>query len=95
MSKGAQIDAAVVKRIAELAHLNLTPDEVSFYRDHLQKILAYVDQLNDVEVPPVPDDELATPERIDQVSESLDAAVAVAQAQVQQGTSFRVPRIIE
>lgn len=37
-----------VLRVAELAHLELTPDEVEMYRAQLDSILSYIGKLNEL-----------------------------------------------
>lgn len=39
-----------VLRVAELAHLGLSPDEVETYQKQLDSILSYVDKLNELDV---------------------------------------------
>ncbi len=39
-----------VLRVAELAHLGLSPDEVEIYQKQLDAILSYVDKLNEIDV---------------------------------------------
>lgn len=39
-----------VLRVAELAHLELTPQELETYRSQLDEILAYVDKLKELDV---------------------------------------------
>jgi aspartyl-tRNA(Asn)/glutamyl-tRNA(Gln) amidotransferase subunit C len=39
-----------VLRVAELAHLGLSPDEVETYRAHLDGILTYVDKLQELDI---------------------------------------------
>ena len=39
-----------VLRVAELAHLGLSPDEVETYQKQLDAILSYVDKLNELDV---------------------------------------------
>lgn len=39
-----------VLRVAELAHLGLSADEVETYRNQLDEILSYVDKLNELDV---------------------------------------------
>jgi aspartyl-tRNA(Asn)/glutamyl-tRNA(Gln) amidotransferase subunit C len=39
-----------VLRVAELAHLELSPEEVETYRDQLDEILSYVDKLNELDL---------------------------------------------
>lgn len=39
-----------VLRIAELAHLELSPEEISTYLGQLDEILTYIDKLNELDV---------------------------------------------
>jgi aspartyl-tRNA(Asn)/glutamyl-tRNA(Gln) amidotransferase subunit C len=39
-----------VLRVAELAHLGLSPEEVETYRAHLDGILTYVDKLQELDI---------------------------------------------
>jgi aspartyl-tRNA(Asn)/glutamyl-tRNA(Gln) amidotransferase subunit C len=39
-----------VLRVAELAHLGLSPDEVETYRGHLDGILTYIDKLQELDI---------------------------------------------
>ena len=39
-----------VLRVAELAHLGLSPEEVETYRNQLDRILSYVDKLNELDI---------------------------------------------
>lgn len=91
------IDAVTVRRMADLAHLSLSDEEVGFYQKYLEKILNFVSQLDEVSVPVgSPPVELPpTFERDDIVLPSLDAELAVSQTKITTGTSFRVPRIVE
>ncbi len=39
-----------VLRVAELAHLGLSPEEVETYRNQLDRILSYIDKLNELDI---------------------------------------------
>ena len=39
-----------VVRVAELAHLGLTPEEIDSYRAQLDGILTYIDKLNELDL---------------------------------------------
>ena len=39
-----------VLRVAELAHLGLSPEEVESYRNQLDRILSYIDKLNELDI---------------------------------------------
>ncbi|MGC2330849.1 MAG: Asp-tRNA(Asn)/Glu-tRNA(Gln) amidotransferase subunit GatC [Candidatus Acidiferrales bacterium] len=45
-----KIDREDVIRVAELAHLGLTPEEVEKYRNQLDGILTYVEKLNELDL---------------------------------------------
>lgn len=97
MANVPHIDAVTVRRMADLAHLSLSDEEVGFYQKYLEKILNFVSQLDAVSVSAgsSPAEPVPTFERDDIVLPSLDSEVAVSQTKVSTGTSFRVPRIIE
>ena len=87
-----------VLRIASLARLELTPDEVELFAVQLGAILDYVAQIRDLDtsgVPP-PSHVLNQPiDRDDQPVESLprDAALANAPEAAKQAGLFKVPRV--
>lgn len=39
-----------VLRVAELAHLGLSPEEIETYRNQLDRILSYIDKLNELDI---------------------------------------------
>jgi aspartyl-tRNA(Asn)/glutamyl-tRNA(Gln) amidotransferase subunit C len=97
-----------VLRAAELAHLELSPEEVETYRDQLDEILSYVDKLNELDLANVQpmaqvlypaarnahsDDR---PELRDDVLLPCDVAGPVlAQAPDAAKPFFRVPKVID
>jgi aspartyl/glutamyl-tRNA(Asn/Gln) amidotransferase C subunit len=98
---GVTVDETLVQRVAALAKLSLTPDEVHYYQDQLQSILKYVDQLSEASFPEGAgaalegSRESSTPEREDLVRDSINLDSVLNQAPLVKGTSFQVPRIIE
>jgi len=96
-----------VTRVAELAHLELTPAEVDTYQSQLDQILGYVDKLKEVDVADVepmsqvlfPAGDSAAnshPELREDVVRPCDYAEAVlVQAADSAKPFFRVPRVIE
>lgn len=96
-----QIDAALVRHVANLAHLELTPEEVAYYETQLSKVMGYIEVLNSMPTGDLPADwrnDTAgdpTPERADVLLPSLDPEEALAAAPQRTGTAFQVPRIIE
>lgn len=93
-----------VLRVAELAHLELTPEEIELYRGQLDEILAYVGKLQKLDVANVepmaqvlfPSTSGDQPELRDDTVLPCDIADAVlAQAPDAAKPFFRVPRVIE
>jgi aspartyl-tRNA(Asn)/glutamyl-tRNA(Gln) amidotransferase subunit C len=93
-----------VLRVAELAHLELTPEEIELYRGQLDEIIAYVGKLEKLDVSNVepmaqglfgaPGED--QPELRDDTVVPCDIADAVlAQAPDAAKPFFRVPRVIE
>jgi aspartyl-tRNA(Asn)/glutamyl-tRNA(Gln) amidotransferase subunit C len=93
-----------VIRVAELAHLGLTPEEVDKYRDQLDGILTYVEKLNELDLANVepmaqvlhPGGSDRHPELREDTLLPCDAAGPIlAQAPDAAKPFFRVPRVIE
>jgi aspartyl-tRNA(Asn)/glutamyl-tRNA(Gln) amidotransferase subunit C len=93
-----------VLRVAELAHLELTPEEIELYRDQLDEILVYIGKLEKLDVANV--EPMAQvlfaassgdqPELRDDTVVPCDVSDAVlAQAPDAAKPFFRVPRVIE
>jgi aspartyl-tRNA(Asn)/glutamyl-tRNA(Gln) amidotransferase subunit C len=92
-----------VIRVAELAHLGLTPEEVDTYREQLDGILTYVEKLNELDLDKV--EPMAQvlhsageshPELRGDVLQPCEAAEQIlAQAPDAAKPFFRVPRVIE
>ena len=93
-----------VKRVAELAHLELTADETQGILHDLNAILDHVAQLNELDTNSVPP--LAQVSELDgaggkrslrddEVRPSLDRAVVMREAPETDGAFFKVPKVIE
>ena len=93
-------DVFEIARVAALARLRLTPDEVSRFRTQLTAILDYVRQIEAVETAGVPDAEIdlqpAGVSRTDEVRPSLGSDVALANAPdtIAAPRLVRVPRVL-
>jgi aspartyl-tRNA(Asn)/glutamyl-tRNA(Gln) amidotransferase subunit C len=100
----AKVTLEVVDRVAELAHLELAPEERSRMAHDLNAILDYVAELNELDTSGV--------EPLAQISElqgraqagvlrsdtrvpSLDRATVMAEAPQTNGAFFKVPKVIE
>jgi aspartyl-tRNA(Asn)/glutamyl-tRNA(Gln) amidotransferase subunit C len=92
-----------VQRVAELAHLELAPEETGPMVRDLNAILDYVAELNELDtsnvVPLAQMSEVAGEAigalRADQVGPSLNRATVMQQAPETDGVFFKVPKVIE
>ncbi|MGL4494652.1 MAG: Asp-tRNA(Asn)/Glu-tRNA(Gln) amidotransferase subunit GatC [Beijerinckiaceae bacterium] len=93
------VDAATVKRVAHLARIAVTEDDVPKLQGELNAILAFVEQLNEVDVDGVAPMTSVTPmamkKRPDVVNDGAQAARIVANAPATQDNYFLVPKVIE
>ena len=91
-----------VERVAELAHLKLTPGETGPMQHDLNAILDYVAELNELDtagVAPLEQVgelvEFAGELRADRLVPSLARADVMSQAPESDGVFFKVPKVIE
>ena len=96
------VDAATVRRIAHLAHLAriaVEESEVEHLRGELNAILAFVAQLEEVNVEGVEPMTSVTPMQLkmreDKVTDGGDAARVLANAPETQDGFFLVPKVVE
>jgi len=94
-----RVDAENVRAIAELARLELGPDEISVYTAQLGQIIEYVDALGEVDTSGVDPMAhvlpLANVLRDDDVQASMPQSETLRNAPDTDGAFYRVPRIIE
>ena len=87
-----------VKKIAELAHLEFTDEEIENYTAEMNKILGYVDKLNELDITDV--EPLSHPIenanffREDVKNESVDRESALKNAPDKSSEHFKVPKVI-
>ena len=100
----ARVSVEEVDRVAELAHLELTPQESGAMLGDLNAILDYVAELNELDttgvVPLAQVNELVDAAgkgalRVDLRQPSLDRATVMAQAPETDQAFFKVPKVIE
>jgi aspartyl-tRNA(Asn)/glutamyl-tRNA(Gln) amidotransferase subunit C len=93
------IDAATVRRIAHLARMAVADDEVEHLRGEINSILAFVEQLSDVNVEGVEPMTSVTPmqmkAREDVVNDGGDAERVLQNAPTREGYFFVVPKVVE
>jgi len=94
-----QLTPADVRKVASLARLKVSDDEVVSLTADLTAILGYVDVLNEIDTtgiePMVHAVELNNVLRADTVVESLPRAAALSNAPRSDGEYFLVPAIID
>jgi aspartyl-tRNA(Asn)/glutamyl-tRNA(Gln) amidotransferase subunit C len=87
-----------VRYVAGLARLELAPEEAVAMAGQLDRILSYVDKLNELDtsavVPTTHAISITNAFRDDDLVESLGQAKALANAPRQNGEAFIVPKII-
>ena len=93
-----KIEQAEVRRIAELARLKLTDDEVELMGAQLSSILLYMDRLSALSTDGVEPTAHAVPLvnvfRDDRVASSMNSAAALANAPQHQDGFFQVPKVL-
>ena len=93
------VDEKTVRRIAHLARIAVTDDEVGPLQGELNAILAFVEQLGAVDVSGVEPMTSVTPmamkKREDVVSDGNKADDVVANAPVTDRNFFLVPKVVE
>lgn len=94
-----KIEETEVRQIAHLARLNPTDEEVRLFADQLSSILAYVEQLNEVDTTDVPPTAHPLPVRnvfrADTPGSCLSPDEALATAPARDGSFFAVPKVLE
>lgn len=91
-----------VEKIAQLAHMEITPDELKMFAPQMADIVAYVEQLNSLDssnVAPAlggltPEGEATDSSRDDVVAPSLGQKKALAEAPDPASGHFRVPKVL-
>jgi len=95
----ARIERGEVERIADLARLELAPDEAERMTAELEAILAYVESLRGLETDAVEPTyhaiPLATPLRDDRAGSVLPPERAVGNAPERDGFAFVVPKVLD
>jgi len=93
------VDASTVRRIAHLARIAVSYDEVEHLAGELNAILAFVEQLSEVDVSGVEPMTSVTPmamkNRADVVSDGGDPEAVLANAPAREGHFFLVPKVVE
>ena len=91
-----------VKKIAQLAHLELSDEEAAIYAPQMANIVAYVEQLNELDTESVeasiggltPEGESTVTTREDVPQKSLGQKLALDQAPSAVEGHFQVPKVL-
>jgi aspartyl-tRNA(Asn)/glutamyl-tRNA(Gln) amidotransferase subunit C len=93
------VDAATVRRIAHLARIAVRDDEVPHLQGELNAMLAFVEQLSEVNVDGIEPMTSVTPmemkKRPDVVNDGEIADVVIANAPATEDHFFLVPKVVE
>jgi aspartyl-tRNA(Asn)/glutamyl-tRNA(Gln) amidotransferase subunit C len=93
------VDAQTVRRIAHLARVAVADDEIEHLRSEINEILAFVEQLSEVNVDGVEPMMSVTPmqmkKRADVVTDGGDADAVLQNAPAREGNYFAVPKVVE
>ncbi len=96
------ISEADVEKVAQLAHMDITPEELKVFAPQMAEIVAYVEQLNALDTRTVepslggltPEGEATDSSREDEGKPSLGQRVALAEAPDGAAGHFRVPKVL-
>ncbi len=96
------ITEADVEKVAQLAHLEITPAELKIFAPQMADIVAYVEQLKALDTRQVepalggltPEGEATDSARDDSAAPSLGQKTALAEAPDAAAGHFRVPKVL-
>ncbi len=96
------ITEADVEKIAQLAHMEITPEELKIFAPQMADIVAYVEQLNKVATSNIepslggltPEGEATDSDRDDLPTPSLGQKLALEEAPDAAAGHFRVPKVL-
>jgi aspartyl-tRNA(Asn)/glutamyl-tRNA(Gln) amidotransferase subunit C len=91
-----------VRKVAKLAHLEITDEEVALFEPQMKDIVAYVEQLNELDTEAIepaiggltPEGEATATAREDVPHQSLGQKLALDQAPDAHSGHFRVPKVL-
>lgn len=96
------INEADVEKVAQLAHMDIPPEELKIFAPQMAEILSYVEQLNAVDTRNIepalggltPEGAKTDSSREDEVMPSLGQKTALAEAPAAAEGHFRVPKVL-
>ena len=94
-----EVDEATVRRIARLARIKISDEEAQGLQSELSGILAWVEQLSEVDTDNVEPMTRVVPielkQREDVVTDGEQAEAVVANAPVRENQFYAVPKVVE
>ncbi len=94
-----EVDKALIERLAGLAKLKLSEEEIKEFQEDLSHILAFVEELNAVELEGVEPLEYITANknilREDEARLELDKEAALKNAPLHDSDYFKVPKVLK
>lgn len=88
-----------VERVAQLAHLRFSDDQIDDFTESFDRIVAYVEKLSEVDTegvePMTRTTADVTPPRPDEVGAMLESSEALSNAPARTEGFFRVPKVID
>ena len=94
----SKISSSDVRKVAQLARLELPEDQIQTYTAQIEEILSYVDQLKEIDTKNVPPTtravEVVNSMREDLVEVKCSREDILNQAPNREGDFFRVPKIL-
>jgi aspartyl-tRNA(Asn)/glutamyl-tRNA(Gln) amidotransferase subunit C len=96
------INEADIEKVAQLAHMEITREELRVFGPQIAEILSYVEQLNEADTSNVapsiggltPEGERTDSSRADEVTPSLGQKTALEEAPDPAAGHFRVPKVL-
>ena len=96
------ITQADIKKVAQLAHLDLAEEELKMFGPQITEIVTYVEQLNELDTANIepaiggltPEGEETVSSRDDLISGSLGQKTALSEAPDPASGHFRVPKVL-
>ena len=96
------INESDIEKVAQLAHLEITTEELKVFAPQIAEILSYVEQLKELDTSNVqpslagltPEGEQIDSSRPDNVAQSLGQKVALEEAPDPANGYFRVPKVL-
>ena len=93
-----KISSSDIRKVAELARLELQEDQIQTYTEQLEEILSYVEQLQQIDTTNIPPTtravEVINAVREDSVEVNCSREDILNQSPQREGDFFRVPKIL-